>query len=155
VVRIASKLTAARSAAVARPVAPVHSKNLIQPDCPRHDDQFGRHVRVNGHEELASGSEAQPRASGPPAEHDQLVAKGQIYCNEIGFLGEQGPEDSPDDSEQEHRHLERELRDPPALPGDTDSSDIGIGAGVYPGWFKCQNLKVGRGFCHGWLRRGR
>jgi hypothetical protein len=64
--------------------------------------------------------------SGPPAENDQLLAEGQILCNEASFLGEKGPDDSPDDSEQEHRHLR--------------SSGIGIGAGVYAGRLKCQNL---------------
>jgi hypothetical protein len=33
------------------------------------------------------------------------MAKGQILCNEIGFLGGKSPDQSPDDSEKEHRHL--------------------------------------------------
>jgi hypothetical protein len=70
--------------------------------------------------------------SGPPAENDQLLAEGQFLCNEASVLGKENSNDSPDDSEQEHRHLK--------------SSEIGIGAGVYSGWLKCQNLKAGRGY---------
>ncbi len=44
-------------------------------------------------------------ASGPPTENDQLLAEGQILCNEVGFCGEESLDDSPDDSEKEHRHL--------------------------------------------------
>ncbi len=47
----------------------------------------------------------QPWVSGPPAENDQLLAEGQILCNEVGLLGEQGPNYGPDDPEKEHRHL--------------------------------------------------
>ncbi len=43
--------------------------------------------------------------SDPPTENDQLLAEGQILCNEVGFCGEESLDDSPDDSEKEHRHL--------------------------------------------------
>jgi hypothetical protein len=64
--------------------------------------------------------------SGPPAENDQLLAEGQILCDEVGFLGEKSPNNSPYDSEKEYRHL--------------ICSGIRIDAGVYSGWLKCQNL---------------
>ena len=64
-----------------------------------------------------------------------MVAEGEILGDEVGFLGEKSPDDSPYDFEKEHRHLK--------------SSEIGIGAGVYPGWLKCQNLKAKRGFWQG------
>ncbi len=34
-----------------------------------------------------------------------VVAESKVLGDEVGFLGEKGPDDSPDDSEQEHRHL--------------------------------------------------
>lgn len=63
---------------------------------------------------------------------DQLLAEDKILCGEVGFLGEESLNYGPDAPEKEHRHLLY--------------SGIGIGAGVYSGWPKCQNLKSGRGY---------
>jgi hypothetical protein len=71
-------------------------------------------------------------ASSSSVENDKLLAEGQILCNEVGFLGEKSPYDSPYGSEKEHRHLLY--------------SGTRIGAGVYSDWLKCQNLWAGRGY---------
>jgi hypothetical protein len=47
----------------------------------------------------------QPWAFGPSVEDDELLAKRQILCDQVGLLGEQGVDDSPDESQRGHRHL--------------------------------------------------
>ena len=64
-----------------------------------------------------------------------MVAEGEILSNEVGFLGEESPNDSPNDPEKKHRRL--------------SCLGIGIGARVYLAQFKCRNLKVGRCYCQG------
>ena len=40
-----------------------------------------------------------------PASYDQLVAKREVLGDEVGFLGEESPNDRPNDPKKEHRHL--------------------------------------------------
>jgi hypothetical protein len=44
---------------------------------------------------------------GPPAKYDQLLAKREVLGDEVGFLGENSPDDGPNDPEKEYRHLSK------------------------------------------------
>jgi hypothetical protein len=84
----------------------------------------------------------QPWASALSVEDDELLAERQILCDQVGLLGEQGVDDSPDESQKEHRQLGSLLRGESAPEYTRGSSGLGsrrrtrflVGSASSEGW---------------------